>query len=145
MDSTKPSWPIYARTSTQPWMGRQNTQTYRVSHPTPRNSSPGHYHFIYSSKVFMKPAHIQEILSIAKTLHDLRDCHVRLLSKLAGLIISRSHCLGPAARMRTRAMYSNIEARLQPHEKTPPGTHATKAGTDMYISIRIQKQSWHSG
>ena len=71
-------------------------------------------------KFFMKPAHIQEILSIAKTLHDLRDCHVRLLSKLAGLIISRSHCLGPAARMRTRAMYRNIEARLQPHEKTPP-------------------------
>ena len=43
----------------------------------------------------------------------LRSIAVRKLSQLAGFIISRAHCLGPPSRMRTRAIYSNIEERLK--------------------------------
>ncbi len=44
--------------------------------------------------------------------------HLRLLSRLAVLIVSSAYCLGPAARMRTRTMYSNMEDWLKPHEKS---------------------------
>ena len=72
----------------------------------------------FSAQQFrLKPAHAQEILDLAARLDSLRACPVKVLSRFAGLIVSRSHCLGPAARMRTRAIYANIEDRLKPHEK----------------------------
>jgi hypothetical protein len=60
---------------------------------------------------------VEEIKQAARTLTSTRKVPVLKLSKLAGMIVSRSHCFGPAARMRTRAMYKNIEDRLRPHEK----------------------------
>ena len=60
---------------------------------------------------------VEEIKQAARTLTSTRKVPVLKLSRLAGMIVSRSHCFGPAARMRTRAMYKNIEDRLRPHEK----------------------------
>jgi hypothetical protein len=72
----------------------------------------------FSAQQFrLKPAHAQEILELAAHLDTLRACPVKVLSRFAGLIVSLSRCLGPAARMRTRAIYANIEDRLKPHEK----------------------------
>ena len=62
---------------------------------------------------------VQEILTLAQSLRGRATCLVKSLSLLSGLLVSRAHALGPATRMRTRAMYRNIEARLKPHEKGP--------------------------
>ena len=59
---------------------------------------------------------ITEILSLVVGLLSVRVCPVKQLARLAGLLVSRTHCLGPAARMRTRSMYQNIEERLRPQE-----------------------------
>ena len=56
-----------------------------------------------------------------------------VLSRLAGLRISRTHPLRPATRMRTRSMYrQNIEARLKHHEKRP---RAEAIGWTRYVTI----------
>jgi hypothetical protein len=59
---------------------------------------------------------ITEILSLVVGLLSVRVCPVKQLARLAGLLVSRTHCLGPAARMRTRSMYQNIEEHLRPQE-----------------------------
>jgi hypothetical protein len=52
----------------------------------------------------LKPTQLQEILALVSSLLAVRACPVKTLASLAGLLVSRSHYLGPAARMRTRAM-----------------------------------------
>ena len=64
----------------------------------------------------LKPETIQDIIGTAMQILASRRCHVKLLARLAGLIVSRTHCLGPAARIRRRALYYNIEARLNAQE-----------------------------
>ena len=68
-------------------------------------------------KYFLAPAKVTQIQQLAAEFLPCRRVFVRKLSKLAGLIISRTHCLGPAARIQTRSMYTNLEERLQPHER----------------------------
>ena len=53
---------------------------------------------------------VQEGALSLHTVHSLGTCPVRSLSCLAGLLIARAHSLGPATSMRTRAIYSKIEA-----------------------------------
>ena len=91
-----------------------------LGHPEPCTILPALGTQIYLSDQQFRLAEdkVLEIQELAKTLASSRTFLVRVLSRLAGLIISRAHCLGPAARMRTRAMYINIEARLKPHERT---------------------------
>ena len=90
----------------------------------------------FSSQQFrLRPGQIQEIINLVSHLSALRSCPVRLLSRLAGLIVSRSHCLGPSARMRTRAMYSNIEDRLHPHEVATP-SRSQSIGWSRHVHIR---------
>jgi hypothetical protein len=64
----------------------------------------------------LKPETVQEIIGTAMQILASRKCHVKQLARLAGLIVSRTHCLGPAAKIRTRALYWNIEARLNLQE-----------------------------
>jgi hypothetical protein len=61
---------------------------------------------------------VTEILSLAAGLLSVRVCPVKSesVALLAGLLVSRSHCLGPTARLHTRSMYQNIEERLRPQE-----------------------------
>jgi hypothetical protein len=90
----------------------------------------------FSSQQFrLRAGQIEEIINLVSHLAALRSCPVRLLSRLAGLIVSRSHCLGPAARMRTRAMYSNIEDRLHPHEAATP-LRSQSIGWSRHVHIR---------
>lgn len=88
-----------------------------------------------SQQFCLRPNQIDNILALVSHLAASRTCPVRLLSRLAGLIVSRAHCLGPAARMRTRAMYSNMEDRLKPHEKIPP-TNAQSIGWSRQVHLR---------
>jgi hypothetical protein len=54
----------------------------------------------------------QEIIDLTRTMLESRKNPVKSLARLAGLIVSRSHCLGPSARIRTRSMYANLEDSL---------------------------------
>ena len=48
------------------------------------------------------------------------------------MIIAGTHCLGPAARIRTKSIYSNIEARLRPVER---GQHSYHIGWSCRVTI----------
>ena len=67
-------------------------------------------------KFLLREDQLTEIMELIQDLRATRENPVRKLAKLAGLLISRAHCLGPATRMRTRALYASIESRLKPHE-----------------------------
>ena len=74
----------------------------------------------FSNHTFSLPE--QSIYHILDSCHQLLNLHstpVRTLARLAGLIVASAHCLGPAARIRTKSMYANIEARLPPSQRGP--------------------------
>lgn len=81
----------------------------------------------FTSQTFsLNSTQIQEIQGLVSSLLSVRSCPVKTIARLAGLLVSRSHCLGPAARLRTRSMYRNIEERLKPHERLFP-LHTSRA------------------
>lgn len=83
-------------------------------------------------KFYLAEDKLREIVDITTSLHTKTKCPVRSLSRLAGLLISRAHSLGPATRMRTRSMYQNIEARLKPHER---GSSAGAIGWNRFVPL----------
>jgi hypothetical protein len=87
-------------------------------------------------KFYLQNKVIEEIKQHARDLTSTRKVPVLKISQLAGMIVSRSHCLGPAARMRTRAMYKNIEDRLRPHEKG-----IQKCGWNRFVSLRTNTKA----
>ena len=89
---------------------------------------------------YLKEDQIQEILMQVTSLLSVRTCQVKMLARLAGLLVSRTHCLGPAARMRTRAMYGNIEERLYPHEKFPQDNSRSK-GWSQNVNLRANTKA----
>jgi hypothetical protein len=94
-------------------------------------------------KFYLGEDMMQEIIDLASSLHGRTQCPVRSLSRLAGLLISRTHSLGPATRMRTRSMYQNIEARLKPHKKGPSaGTTGWKRFVPIFNTTRAELGFW---
>ena len=93
-------------------------------------------------KFYLADDMMQEIISLPSSLHWHKTCPVRSLSRLAGLLISRtpSHSQGPATRMLTLSMYQNIEARLKPHEKGPS---AGATGWNLYVPLHETTRSEH--
>ena len=89
-------------------------------------------------KFYLADDMLQEIISLAASLQPQKTCPVRSLSRLSGLLISRTHSLGPATRMRTRAMYQNIEARLKSYEKGPS---AAAIGWKRYVPIHTNTRA----
>ena len=77
-----------------------------------------------------------QIVDLAGQLAKMRTILVQKLVRLAGLIVSRQHCLGPAARMRTRAMYKNIDERLKPYEKGQ-----SKAGWKRHVHLNTRTRA----
>jgi hypothetical protein len=75
-----------------------------------------------------KQEQIDEILSLVSSLLTGRSCPVKQLARVAGLLVSSTHCLGQATKMRTRAMYQNIEERLKPQERLNAYTAQTSSG-----------------
>ena len=87
-------------------------------------------------KFYLGAEQVAQIVALAEQLTMARAVPVQKLARLPGLIISRQHCLGPAARLRTRAMYKNIDARLKPYEKG-----MSKAGWNRHVHLNTRTRA----
>ena len=88
----------------------------------------------------LKQGQIDEVLSLVSSLLLGRTCPVKQLARVAGLLVSSTHCLGPATRMRTRAMYQSIEERLKPQERLNAHT-ARHLGWSRSMPIRANTKA----
>ena len=87
-------------------------------------------------KFYLGQEQVAQIVDLAGQLAKMRTIPVQKLARLAGLIVSRQHCLGPAARMRTRAMYKDIDERLKPYEKGQ-----SKAGWKRHVHLNTRTRA----
>ena len=120
--------------------------TKLIGYPDPVTTIPalGSLISFADQKYFLAPAKVTQIQQLAAEFLPCRRVFVRKLSKLAGLIISRTHCLGPAARIHTRSMYTNIEERLQPHERLLPqhGLLGWNRSINLRFDTRAELEFW---
>ena len=103
-----------------------------VDHPLPVLPALGTLIFFPTQTFILPPDKVATISTLAAFLLPRRKVFVRHLSRLAGLLLSASHCLGPATRIHTRAMYQAIESRLQPHERA---LHVPSIGWNRAVSL----------
>jgi hypothetical protein len=83
----------------------------------------------------LKTETLELIVKMCQEIAGRRSCALKALAELAGQIVSRTHCLGSAARIRTRAMYRNIEARLKLHETCLTEEERRKIGWSRQVPV----------
>jgi hypothetical protein len=117
-----------------------------IGYPNPQVIIPAlgtEIHFS-TQKFHLAESKLQEIFDLILSIVSSRKTFVKSLARLAGLLVSRSHCLGPAARIRTRSMYANLEDRLSSHELSLP--NKSSIGWSRHISCStdtlLELQFW---
>ena len=87
-------------------LGDSSKQRSSLEYSAPYDhSSPRDQHLVLGPKFYLGEEQVAQLVTLSEQLTAARAVPVQKLARLAGLIISRQHYLGPAARLRTRAMY----------------------------------------
>ena len=112
----------------------QNAKLQGIPEPLPEVFALGTIVSFSQQKFLLREDQLTEIMELIHDLRAARENPVSKLAKLAGLLISRAHCLGPATRMLTRALYDSIESQLNPHERGPSGN----IGWNRYVNTSAE-------